>query len=124
MGSSRAKRALAALGREVHGAGLRRAIVVADLATRAGASASSVTRLEREDPGVGLGTLADVLVALGVVDRLADLIDVRKGDPGLALTVELQPRRGRSSNSWPRRRWAIRARSPSLIRIASIQTTP
>lgn len=104
MGSPRAKLALEALGRDVRGARLRRGIAVADLANRAGTSASSVTRLERGDPGVGIGTLADVLVALGIADRLTDLIDIRKDDLGLALTAERQPRRGRSFAAKPRRR--------------------
>ena len=72
-------------------------IAVADLALRAGTSASSVARLEKGDQGVGLGTLADVLVVLGLIERLADLVDVRKDDLGLALANERQPRRGRTS---------------------------
>ncbi|MFO0293263.1 MAG: helix-turn-helix domain-containing protein [Rhodospirillales bacterium] len=104
MGSPRAKLALEALGRDVRGARLRRGIAVADLAIRAGTSASSVSRLERGDPGVGIGTLADVLVALGMVDRLTDMIDIRKDDLGLALTAERQPRRGRSFTAKPRKR--------------------
>lgn len=52
--------------------------------------------LERGDPGVAIGTLADVLVVLGLLEQLADLIDVRKDDLGLALAVEHGPRRGRS----------------------------
>ena len=103
MGSPRAKLALEALGHDVRGARLRRGIAMADLAIRAGTSPSSVTRLERGDPGVGIGTLADVLVALGIVDRLADLIDIRKDDLGLALTAERQPRRGRSFAAKPRK---------------------
>ncbi len=75
---------------------MRRGIAVADLAARAGTSSSTVARLERGDPGVGMGTLADILVVLGLVDRLADLIDIRKDDLGLALIAERQPRRGRS----------------------------
>jgi transcriptional regulator with XRE-family HTH domain len=69
---------------------------VADLAVRAGVSQSSIARLEKGDPGVAVGTLADVLVVLGLVERLADLIDVRKDDLGLALAAEQLPRRGRS----------------------------
>jgi transcriptional regulator with XRE-family HTH domain len=69
---------------------------VADLAARAGTSASTVARLEKGDPGVGIGTLADVLVALGLIERLADLVDIRKDDLGLALTSERVPQRGRS----------------------------
>jgi transcriptional regulator with XRE-family HTH domain len=85
---------------------LRRGTTVADLAVRAGTSASTIARLEKGDPGVGIGTLADILVALGLVDRLADLVDIRKDDLGLALTAERQPRRGRSSAALLRRQKA------------------
>jgi transcriptional regulator with XRE-family HTH domain len=69
---------------------------VADLAARAGTSPSTIARLERGDPGVAIGTLADVLVSLGLVEKLADLVDIRKDDLGLALTAERLPQRGRS----------------------------
>ena len=96
MGSPKAKSALEQLGRDVRNARLRRGIAVADLAVRAGTSPSSIARLEKGDLGVAIGTLADVLVVLGLVERLADLIDVRKDDLGLALSTEHGPRRGRS----------------------------
>jgi transcriptional regulator with XRE-family HTH domain len=96
MGSPKSKPSLERLGHDIRGARLRRGIAVADLAVRAGTSPSTVARLEKGDPGVGIGTLADVLVVLGLVDRLADLIDIRKDDLGLALAAERQPRRGRS----------------------------
>ncbi|WP_310240745.1 MULTISPECIES: hypothetical protein, partial [unclassified Bosea (in: a-proteobacteria)] len=56
----------------------------------------TIARLERGDPGVAIGTLADVLVVLGLLERLADLIHIRKDDLGLALAAEYGPRRGRS----------------------------
>jgi transcriptional regulator with XRE-family HTH domain len=96
MGSPKSKTALERLGRELRAARLNRRIAVADLAVRAGTSPSTVARLEKGDPGVAVGTLADVLVALGLVERLADLVDIRKDDLGLALTSERIPRRGRS----------------------------
>lgn len=96
MGSPKAKPALERLGQDIRNARLRRGIAVADLAVRAGTSPSSVARLERGDPGVAIGTLADVLVVLGLLERLADLIDIRKDDLGLALVAEHGPRRGRS----------------------------
>jgi transcriptional regulator with XRE-family HTH domain len=96
MGSPKSKTALARLGRELRAARLNRRIAVADLAVRAGTSPSTVARLEKGDPGVAVGTLADVLVALGLVERLADLVDIRKDDLGLALTSERIPQRGRS----------------------------
>jgi transcriptional regulator with XRE-family HTH domain len=106
MGSPKSKSALERLGHDVRGARLRRGIAVADLAVRAGTSPSTVARLEKGDPGVGIGTLADILVVLGLVDRLADLIDIRKDDLGLALTAERQPRRGRSFATTLRRQKA------------------
>ena len=83
MGSPKVGPALERLGQDIRKARLRRSIAVADLALRAGTSASSIARLEKGDPGVAIGTLADVLVVLGLVERLADLIDVRKDDLGM-----------------------------------------
>lgn len=96
MGSPRVKSALERLGQDIRNARLRRGIAVVDLAMRAGTSPSSIARLERGDPGVAIGTLGDVLVVLGLLERLADLIDIRKDDLGLALMSEQGPRRGRS----------------------------
>lgn len=67
-----------------------------DLGIRAGTSASSIIRLEKGEPGVGIGTLAVVLVVFGLAQRLGDLIDIRKDDLGLALANAQLPKRGRS----------------------------
>lgn len=100
MGSPKSHLALEQLGHDLRGARLRRGMAIVDLAVRTGTSASSVARLEKGDSGVGIGTLADVL---GLLDRLADLIDIRKDDLGLALAAERQPRRGRTSATTLRR---------------------
>ncbi len=96
MGSPKVKPALERLGQDIRNARLRRSIALADLAVRAGTSPSSIARIERGDPGVAIGTLADVLLVLGLLERLSDLVDVRKDDLGLALATEHGPRRGRS----------------------------
>ncbi|WP_374333567.1 helix-turn-helix domain-containing protein [Aestuariivirga sp.] len=96
MSSPKTKPALVRLGQDVRSARLRRGIAVADLAVRAGTSPSSIARLERGDAGVAIGTLADVLVVLGLLERLAGMIDPRHDDLGLALAAEQGPRRGRS----------------------------
>jgi transcriptional regulator with XRE-family HTH domain len=111
MSSPKSKSALERLGQDVRGARLRRGVAVADLAVRAGTSPSSIARLEKGDPGVAIGTLADVLVVLGLVERLADLIDIRKDDLGLALANEQLPRRGKSFATTLRRQKA-REESP------------
>jgi transcriptional regulator with XRE-family HTH domain len=96
MSSPKSNTALERLGHDLRSARLSRRVAVADLAARAGTSPSTIARLERGDPGVAVGTLADVLVSLGLVEKLADLVDIRKDDLGLALTSERLPQRGRS----------------------------
>lgn len=66
LGSPKSKSALDRLGQDIRSARLRRRVTVADLAVRAGTSPSTVARLEKGDPGVAIGTLADVLVVLGL----------------------------------------------------------
>ncbi len=96
MGSPKSRAALTRLGHDIRAARLRRHIARADLAARAGTSASTIVRLENGDPGVGIGTLADVLVVLGLVDRFAELFDIRHDELGLALADEQLPKRGRT----------------------------
>ncbi len=96
MGSPKSKLALERLGQDIRGARLRRGIAIADLAVRSGTSPSSIARLEKGDSGVGIGTLADVLVALGLIERLSDLVDIRKDDLGLALATQQLPKRGKT----------------------------
>jgi transcriptional regulator with XRE-family HTH domain len=96
MSSPKSEAALERLGGDLRAARLTRRVAVADLAARAGTSPSTIARLEKGDPGVAVGTLADVLVALGLIERLADLVDIRKDDLGLAMTSERIPQRGRS----------------------------
>lgn len=96
MGSPKIRPALERLGHDMRRARLRRGIAIVDLAVRAGTSASSIGRLEKGDPGVAIGTLAEVLVVLGLIERLSELVDMRKDDLGLALTTEQGPRRGRT----------------------------
>ena len=99
MSSPKSKSALNQLGKDLRSARLRRGISVADLAARASTSTSTITRLEKGDAGVGIGTLSDILVVFGLIDRLADLVEIRKDDLGLALDAERLPQRGRSSAS-------------------------
>lgn len=96
MSSPKSSTALTRLGSDLRSARLRRGIAIADMATRAGTSARTINRLEAGDPGVAIGTLADVLVVLGLADRIADLIDLRKDEVGLSLVTERQPKRGRT----------------------------
>ena len=96
MPSPKSTSALERLGQDVRSARLVRGMSIADLAVRADTSASSVARLEKGDRGVGIGTFADVLVVLGLIERLGDLIDIRKDSLGLSLVPTHIPKRGKS----------------------------
>lgn len=111
MSSPKSGSALKRLGRDLRSARLRRGISVADLAVRAGTSPSTIARLEKGEPGVGVGTLSDILVVFGLVDRLADLVEARKDELGMALDAERLPRRGKSS-AGTRRADGRQSRSP------------
>lgn len=101
MSSPKSKAAVSRLGKDLRLARLRRRMPAADLAVRAGVSLRTITRLEQGDPGVGLGTLADVLVALGLIKRLGELVDIRSDDLGLALAVEQTPQRASDPRTRP-----------------------
>ena len=64
------KSALRKLGGDIRDARLRRRIPSAVMAQRAFISRTTLVKVEKGDPGVGLGTYAAVLFALGMLDRL------------------------------------------------------
>ena len=94
-----AQRALRKLGRDLREARLRRRIPAAVLAERASLSRTTLVKIERGEPGVSLGAYATVLFALGLVDRLAELADVRHDPRGLELDEEHLPKRIRRSRT-------------------------
>lgn len=93
------ERALRRLGADMRDARRRRRIPTQIMAERAGISRTTLTKLEKGDPGVGMGTYATVLFILGLLDRLAELADVRHDEVGLNLADELLPQRIRRSRS-------------------------
>lgn len=114
MSSPKTAAILIRLGQDVRGARLRRGMAVSDLAARSGVSPSTLARLEKGEAGVAIGTLADVLVVLGLSDRLADLFDVRHDDVGLALDETRVPRRGKTYGAALRRRRSKQALGANL----------
>jgi transcriptional regulator with XRE-family HTH domain len=70
---------------------------MADLAERAGVSEKTVQRLEKGDPGVGVGTLAAILAALGDPGGLERVLRPEDDPIGLSRAIETTPQRGRSS---------------------------
>lgn len=86
---------LAKLGADISIARRRRNLPISVVAERAYVGRNTITRVERGDPGVALGTYANVLFVLGLAERLADLADPRTDEVGMALEVERLPLRAR-----------------------------
>jgi hypothetical protein len=86
-------RALRKLGRDIRDARRRRRIPVGIMAERASISRMTLSKAEKGDPGVALGTYATVLFALGMINRLEDIADPRHDAIGLELKEEQLPQR-------------------------------
>lgn len=88
-----AQRALRKLGADLRDARRRRRIPVQLMAERASISRTTLSRMEKGDPGVSMGVYARVLFSLGMIERLADLADVTSDRFGLDLETERLPQR-------------------------------
>jgi transcriptional regulator with XRE-family HTH domain len=95
----RARRALVKLGGDIRDARRRRRIPVRVLAERALISPTTLTKIERGDPGTAIGFYASVLFVLGLEQRLGELVDVSTDTLGLSLAERDLPERVR----WPKR---------------------
>jgi len=96
MASLKAMRSLSDLGQNIRQARLARRFSMAELAMRADVSERTLMRLEKGDPGVGIGNLAAVLAALGSPAILADLISPENDAVGLSRALQAVPKRGRT----------------------------
>jgi transcriptional regulator with XRE-family HTH domain len=86
------KRALAKLGGDIRAARLRRRITTTLMAERAMITRTTLSKVEKGNPGVSLGIYATVLFILGMTNRLAELADVRSDDVGLQLDEARLPK--------------------------------
>jgi len=86
------KRALAKLGGDIRAARLRRRITTTLMAERALITRTTLSKVEKGNPGVSLGIYATVLFILGMTNRLAELADVRSDDVGLQLDETRLPK--------------------------------
>lgn len=96
MASLKAKRSLSDLGSNLRQARLARRFSMAELAIRADVSERTLMRLEKGDPGVGIGNLASVLAALGNPAALADIMSPENDAVGFTRALQSVPKRGRS----------------------------
>lgn len=86
-------RALRKLGHDIKDARRRRRLPMAVVMQRASISEPTLIRIERGDTKVAIASYATVLFVLGMVDRLADLVDPKNDPVGLQLEEENLPKR-------------------------------
>ncbi len=97
-------RTIRRLGQSVSMARRRRHMSQEDLATRIGASVSTVRRMEEGHAGIALQHFARAMQVFGMLNKLENLLDTPQDSVGLALMDEKLPQRVRS----PRRPAASR----------------
>jgi transcriptional regulator with XRE-family HTH domain len=90
-----AAKAIAVLAQDIATARKRRRIPQRLLAQRMMVSLDTLQRLERGDPGVGLGVIATALWALGLIDRLAALASPDQDTVGKSEELRRLPKRAR-----------------------------
>lgn len=96
----RVQRVLTKLGADIRDARKRRRIPVRVMAERALISPSTLTKIERGDPGVAIRFYAAVLFVLDLSHRLGEIVDASTDEFGLSLETEKLPERVR----WPKHR--------------------
>jgi transcriptional regulator with XRE-family HTH domain len=91
-------RALRKLGQDIRDARRRRRLPMAIVMQRASISKPTLIKIERGDPTVSIAHYATVLFVIGMVDRLADLVDPKNDLVGLQLEEENLPKRIRGAS--------------------------
>lgn len=92
-------RALKKLGQDLRNARKRRRIPMQLAAERASISRATLSKIENGDDGVSLGAYAKVLFVLGMIGRLAELVDSTSDELGLELEIRNLPKRIRISRT-------------------------
>jgi DNA-binding XRE family transcriptional regulator len=90
------KKALKKLGQDIRSARIRRRITMDLMAKRASISRTTLTKIEKGDPTVSLGTYATIFFILGMVSHLANALDLNKDELGRDLEQANLPQRVRS----------------------------
>jgi DNA-binding XRE family transcriptional regulator len=87
------RHALQKLGSDIRDARVRRRIATQMMAERASISRSTLYKIEKGNPRVAISHYASVLFILGMINRLADLVDITHDTLGLDLEGENLPKR-------------------------------
>src|ERR1700722_17881113 len=91
------KRALKKFGQDLRDARRRRRIPMQLAAERAAISRATLTKIEKGDEGVSLGSYAKILFVFGMIERLIELADPTFDTLGLGLEADNLPKRIRIS---------------------------
>lgn len=86
---------LAELGEHVHGWRMVLGLTAQQVSERAGITRDTLRKIESGDPGVGIGNVAQVLRALGVLERVVDSADPLASDIGRLRAGQLAKKRAR-----------------------------
>src|SRR5258708_28371038 len=99
--SAGVRRILRKLGGDIRDARRRRRLPMAVVAERAFTSRSTLQRIEAGDPNAGIGIYAAVLNALGLLNGIGDLADIKHDTVGQALATAELPAHARIRRQSP-----------------------
>lgn len=88
---------LKVLGERIRGARVRRRWTAAELAERIGVERRTIARLEKGDPGVGIGVFFSALWVFGLLPTAAQLAHPDEDKVGSFLEKQRQPERVRKA---------------------------
>lgn len=91
----RIDRQMQEFGEHVRGWRMVLGLTAQQVAERAGIARATLRKIEAGDPGVGFGSVAQVLRALGVLDQAVEAIDPLASDIGRLRAGSLAKRRAR-----------------------------
>ncbi len=91
----RIDRQMQEFGEHVRGWRMVLGLTAQQVAERAGIARATLRKIEAGDPGVGFGSVAQVLRALGVLDEAVEAIDPLASDIGRLRAGSLAKRRAR-----------------------------
>jgi DNA-binding XRE family transcriptional regulator len=91
-------RALIKLGSDLALARRRRRLTQESMAERIQTSIATLRRMEKGDPRIPIGLIAQAFFVLGEIDKIKSLLDTATDDIGLALMNQQLPQRIRSKS--------------------------
>lgn len=95
MAGYRIERELTELGEHIRGWRMVLGLTAQQVSERAGISRATLYKVERGDPGVSFGSVAQVFRALGVLEQAVNAVDPLRSDIGRLRAGKLTRKRAR-----------------------------